>query len=206
MGEVIPLFGGGERTPAAEPVAAGGMPAVEEPAARVPVVEEPVADGRLETTDTPTSEFAPIEDASLRALGRRSMSRREMERLLGAQGYHEFAIADELDRLEGVGLLDDYAFAQHLVAHLQERKGLTGGAIKAELVKRVVAPGAIEYAMDLIDTADELARAREIAAKRARQYGSLDAVTIERRLTAFLLRRGFSSTTVRAAVESVRTA
>lgn len=152
------------------------------------------------------AEFAPIEDASLRALGRRGLSRRELERLLGAQGYHEFAIADELDRLEGVGLIDDYALAQHLVPYLQERKGMTGGAIKAELVKRVIAPGAIAYAMDLIDTADELATARELAAKRARQYSSLDATTVERRLTAFLLRRGFSSTTVRAAIASVRSA
>ncbi|MBO9578559.1 MAG: regulatory protein RecX [Microbacteriaceae bacterium] len=142
----------------------------------------------------------------MRALGRRGMSRRELERLLAAQGYHEHAIADELDRLEGVGLIDDYAFAQHLVAHLQESKGMSGGAIKAELVKRVVAPGAIEYAMDLIDTADELAQARELAVKRARQYGSLDQATVERRLTAFLLRRGFAASTVRAAVVAARTA
>ncbi|HWK21188.1 MAG TPA: RecX family transcriptional regulator [Microbacteriaceae bacterium] len=158
--------------------------------------------------DRGTSEegFSSIEDASLKALGRRGMSRRELERVLGTQGYQEFAIADELERLESVGLIDDYALAQHLVAHFQDRKGLAGAAIKAELVRRVVAPGAIAYAMDLIDTADELAMARELAAKRARQYGTLDAVTVERRLTAFLLRRGFSSTTVRAAIASVRSA
>lgn len=192
MGEVIPLRAG-----------------VSVPT-RATLVEEGSPGPFLDVTgsalpDEPT-EFAPIEDASLRALGRRGMSRRELERLLDTQGYQQFAISDELDRLEGVGLIDDYALAQHLVAHLQERKGLTGGAIKAELVKRVVAPGAIAYAMDLIDTADELAKAREIAAKRARQYSALDARTVERRLTAFLLRRGFSSSTVRAAVESVRSA
>lgn len=190
MGEVIPLHASGS---------AGARFDASQ-------VEEGSAGARLETTAADSSEFAPIEDASLRALGRKSMSRRELERLLAAQGYQQFMIADELDRLEGVGLIDDYALAQHLVAHLQERKGLTGGAIKTELVKRVVAPGAIAYAMDLIDTADELAKAREIAAKRARQYGSLDARTVERRLTAFLMRRGFSSTTVRAAVASVRSA
>jgi len=151
-------------------------------------------------------EFSPIEEASLAALGRRALSRRELERILAAKGYHELAIADELDRLEGVGLIDDYALAQHLVARLQERRGLTGSAIKAELVKRVIAPGAIDYAMDLVDTADELARAREIAAERARRYGALDDATIERRLTAFLLRRGFDASTVRAAVASVRSA
>lgn len=178
MGEIIPIFGGAT----------------------------PIVDARADARRVPDAEFAPIEEASLRALGRRGMSRRELERRLGAQGYQDFEIADELDRLEGVGLVDDYALAQHLVADLQARKGLTGGAIKAELVKRVIAPGAIAYAMDLIDTADELAMARDVASKRARQYGSLDAATVERRLTAFLLRRGFSSTTVRAAVAAVRSA
>jgi len=210
MGDVIPFPGAIPGASVVEEGASGGLSVVEEGAlgARLSVVEEGALGARLETThpDDPRPEFTPIEDASLRALGRRGMSRRELERLLASQGYHQLAIADELDRLEGVGLIDDYALAQHLVAHLQDRKGLTGGAIKAELVKRVVAPGAIEYAMDLVDTSDELARAREIAAKRARQYGALDAATVERRLTAFLLRRGFSATAVRAAVESVRTA
>ncbi len=84
---------------------------------------------------------------------------------------------------------------------------MIGSAIKAELVKRVIAPGAIDYAMDLVDTGDELAQARELAAKRARQYGALEQTVIERRLSAFLLRRGFSASTVRAAVaEALRSA
>lgn len=186
MGEVIPIFGG----PAPEDATASEHPR------------------RSAGPDDSTTDdgFAPIEDASLRALGRRGLSRRELERALAAKGYPESAVDVELDRLEGVGLIDDFALAQHLVADLQERKGLGGGAIKAELVRRVIAPAAIAYAMDLIDTADELAMARDLAAKRARQYGALDAATAERRLTAFLLRRGFSSTTVRAAVATVRSA
>ncbi len=182
MGEVIPLFG------------SSGSPRAEEPEEVVPAGEESAL------------VFSKIEETSLAALSRRSMSRREVERHLAGKGFHEHAIADELDRLETVGLVDDYALAQHLVARLQERGGLTGTAIKTELVKRVVAPGAIAYAMDLVDTGDELARARELAAKRARQYAALDARTAERRLTAFLLRRGFDASTVRAAVAAVRTA
>lgn len=151
--------------------------------------------------------FAPIEESSLAALGRRQLSRRELERALAKQGFHEHAIADELDRLESVGLIDDYALAQHLVATLQERKGLGGSAIKAELARRVIAPGAIDYALDLVDTGDELARARELAAARARQYERLDVAVAERRLSAYLARRGFSASTVRAAVqEAIRSA
>ena len=61
--------------------------------------------------------------------------------------------------------------------------------------------------MDLLDTGDELARARELATARARQYERLDARVAERRLSAFLLRRGFSPSTIRAAVqEALRSA
>ncbi len=178
MGELIPLFG---RSAAAEPV----------------------EDTTLESaTPEPIAIFTRIEETSLTALGRKQLSRRELERVLAKQGYHEQAIADELDRLEAVGLVDDYALAQQLVASLQERKGLAGSAIKAELARRIVSPGAIEYAMDLIDTGDELARAREIAVARARQYGALDVQVVERRLAGYLMRRGFSPSTVRAAVDA----
>lgn len=146
--------------------------------------------------------FAPIEEASLKALGRRSVSRRELERALARLDYQQHDITDELDRLEGVGLIDDFALAQRLISQLQERKGLVGSAIKAELARRMIQPAAITYAMDLIDTGDELAQATELASARARQYGRLDAVTVERRLTAWLMRRGFTSSSVRTAVAS----
>lgn len=165
------------------------------------VVDQPTARrGRSDMDEPPV--FAEIEEASLKALGRRSLSRRELERALARIGHQQHDIDDELDRLESVGLIDDFALAQQLVARLQERKGLVGSAIKAELARRVLHPGAIAYAMDLIDTSDELAKARELASVRARQYGRLDHVTVERRLTAWLMRRGFSSSAVRAAVDA----
>jgi len=183
VGELIPLFGGGT-DPAAEPAATS-----------------PEAEVAAEAV------FSPIEESSLAALGRRQLSRRELERLLAKHGYGESVVADELDRLESVGLIDDYALAQHLVARAEDRKGLGGSAVKAELARRLIAPGAIDYAVDLIDTADELDRARELAASRARQYASLETAVAERRLSAYLMRRGFSPSTTRAAVqEALRSA
>jgi regulatory protein len=109
-------------------------------------------------------------------------------------------IAVELERLEGVGLIDDVALAQNLVGTLQERKGLGRSAIAAELTRRLLSPAAIEYALELIDTGDELARARELAVARARQLTSYDRETAVRRLSGYLARRGYAGSTVRAAV------
>lgn len=141
------------------------------------------------------------ENVSMRALTRRGISRRELERTLRERDLDDSVIDYELDRLERVGLIDDIALAQNLVGTLQERKGLGRQGIAAELTRRLLAPAAIEYALELVDSGDELARAREIAEKRARQLGGLDREVAVRRLSAFLARRGFGGSTVRAAVD-----
>ena len=166
---------------------------------------ETSASGAKGADDAPAP-FAPIEDHALKALGRRGLSRRELGRRLEQSGYEAGAVEAELDRLEGTGLLDDFALAQNLVVSLQERKGLGRSAIAAELAKRVVAPAAIAYALDLVDDGEELDRARALASKRLRSLQGLDQVTATRRLSAYLMRRGFSGSAVRAAVESVRSA
>lgn len=144
---------------------------------------------------------AETEQLSMKALARRSLSRRELERALRDRGVDDEAATREGDRLTRVGLLDDAALAQTLVGSLQERKGLGRTAIAAELTRRLIAPSAIQYALELIDTGDELARAREVAQKRAAQLSSLDRDTAVRRLSGYLARRGYSGSTVRAAVE-----
>lgn len=154
-----------------------------------------------EEGDARFTELLDVERISLRALGRRSISRRELERTLRDAGVDDDAIANECERLTRVGLLDDTALAQTLVARLQERKGLGRTAIAAELARRMLAPSAIEYALELIDTADELARARELARSRAAQLRDLDRDTAVRRLSGYLARRGYSGSTVRAAVD-----
>ncbi|CAN5262309.1 hypothetical protein BH11ACT3_BH11ACT3_23290 [soil metagenome] len=141
------------------------------------------------------------ENVSMHALTRRGISKRELERTLRSRDLDDDVIADELERLERVGLIDDVALAQNLVGVLQERKGLGRTGIAAELTRRLLSPAAIEYALELVDTGDELGRAREIAVKRAGQLTSYDHATAVRRLSAFLMRRGYSGSTVRAAVE-----
>lgn len=144
---------------------------------------------------------AKAERVSMNALTRRGMSKREVERSLRARELDDETVASELERLEGVGLIDDMALAQNLVGILQERKGLGRSAIASELTRRLLAPAAIEYALELVDTGDELGRARDIAVKRASQLRSYDRATAVRRLSAFLMRRGYSGSTVRAAVD-----
>ena len=141
------------------------------------------------------------ERVSLRALTRRGLSQRELERTLRDRGIDDETVDVEVERLTRVGLIDDLALAQTLVATLQEREGLGRTATAAELTRRLLAPSAIEYALELVDTGDELARAKELARKRAGQLGSLDRDAAIRRLSSYLARRGYSGSTIRAAVD-----
>ena len=188
--------------------AAPESPATVSPAVQAsvdPAITDPtIADAagveeRRETFDERQRERA--HNVSLNSLTKRGMSKREVERTLRAKELDDDVIAAEVERLERSGLVDDLALAQNLVGSLQERKGLGRSGIAAELTRRLLSPAAIEYALELIDTGDELGRARELAVQRARQLTSYDRETAVRRLSAYLARRGYSGSTVRAAVD-----
>jgi regulatory protein len=141
------------------------------------------------------------ENISMYALTRRAVSIREMEKLLKSRDLPDEVVATEIARLEGVGLLNDYELAVDLAERYQRRKGLGAGAIKVELGKRLVMPAAIDAALaDL--PGDQLELATEEARKRLSRLKGLDRETLNRRLYAYLQRRGFRGTEISAAIRA----
>ena len=145
-------------------------------------------------------EFEPINNVSLHALGRRGISAAEMSEFLLRRGFDAEAVDAECERLLGVGLLDDALLAEALVRTFRERKGLGRGAVAAELKRRKIDPLVIENTLSEIDSDDDSGRALELAIKRAPQLRNLDYATAQRRLSAFLMRKGYSSSAVSSAV------
>jgi len=143
-----------------------------------------------------------VRKASINALARKGMSSAEMVTLLENREIEPDEVAAEVERLEAAGLLDDTVLAQDLVNTLRDRKGLGKSAITAELRRRRVDQAAIDEALESVDVDDELERATEVAVKRAGQLSSYDRTTAERRLSAFLQRRGYSGSVVGAAVKA----
>ena len=141
------------------------------------------------------------ENVSLHALSRRGVSSSEMASLLEARDLDPEVVADEVSRLEGVGLLNDRELAENLLETKQGRKGLGRGAVTSELRSRGIDASVIEEVLAETDDADEQARADEWAEKRAGSLRGLDRATAERRLNGYLMRRGYRSDTVRRAVE-----
>ena len=169
----------------------------------------PDAESDIEAGDEPESltgdqfddvERARVDRLVLRSLGRRGLSEWEVRDMLR---QNEVPIDEHdgwIDRLLRLGYLDDAALAEQLVTALRERKGLGTGAITQELKKRRLDPVAISEALAAPDSDDEIERATELALKRVGQLASYDETTAERRLSGFLMRKGYPGAIVRAAV------
>jgi regulatory protein len=165
------------------------------------VASPPTSDARPHTAESLEEQARQAEKISMRGLTRRGLSRVELGNQLARHGIDICAVEIELDRLESVGLIDDRALAETLVRTLRERKGLGRQALTAELRRRGIDDEFILEALEELDDDDEQERADELAAKRARQLGSLDRETAVRRLSGFLMRKGYSGDVVRHAVD-----
>ena len=139
----------------------------------------------------------------MQALTRRGQSRWELEKALLGRDIAGEIVQEELDRLERVGLIDDAALAESFVRVQHERKGLGRSALTVELRRRHIGQQCIDDALEQIGDDDEQSRATELAVRRAPQLRSLDGETAKRRLTGFLMRKGYSGSIVRVAVDEV---
>jgi regulatory protein len=116
-----------------------------------------------------------------------------MERRLLQAGFDAAAVAGELERLDGAGLLDDERFARALVEAQVVGKGAGRRALQTALaakgVPRDVAERAVAEAAGSAE--DEEARAEDLARRKARSLGSLEPSAAFRRLHGQLVRRGY---------------
>jgi regulatory protein len=98
-----------------------------------------------------------------------------------------------LDRFEEVGLIDDAAFARDWVQSRQAGKGLARRALAAELRRKGVAQDVIGAAVETVEPDDEMEAARLLVRRKLPSLQRYEQVTVVRRLTGMLARKGYSS-------------
>jgi regulatory protein len=129
--------------------------------------------------------------AALRLLTTRARTRAELQQRLAQRGFEAAPVAESLERLERVGLVDDAALAA-AVAESRAERGLDAPAIAAELRDRGVDPAVAERAAQAaIPPEDRADRCRQVAQARLAQLAGLPAPTQLRRLATYLARRGY---------------
>ncbi|MGG7464374.1 RecX family transcriptional regulator [Plantibacter sp. YIM 135347] len=179
------------------------------PAKRVVAfVETPTADDDDEEDGSEASAPEPVDPAVrlaeldllvVRKLARRAYSEWEVAEVLRGNDAEPHEVEHLLEEFRRRGYLDDAALAEQLVETLHARKGQSRSVIARELSSKRIDQSIIQVALEAIDDDDELERALVVARKRAGQLSSYDAATAERRLTAYLSRRGYGSSIVREA-------
>ena len=156
------------------------------------------ADGGAAETEAETEH---AEQVLLQRLRARSLSISEARGVLVGLDLPESEIEEIVERFIRLDYLDEAKLAEQIVYSQHERKGLGRSGVQAEMRRRGLDKELIAETIDAMPD-DETERAIEVAIKRVQQLGRLDDRTIDRRLNAFLMRKGYPSSVVREAVQA----
>ena len=160
--------------------------------------------GRAETTVERASDSEAAREAALRLLERTRRTRSDLARRLREKGFDPAVSAEVLDRLAGVGLVDDTEYALAFLTERWGRRAAGRRRLEQELRRRGVAGDDVERAFSRFTEtqgpADEVRLARRVAEQAARRYARLDPRLRRQRLYALLVRRGFDSDVIEQAL------
>lgn len=127
-----------------------------------------------------------------RLIDHRMRTRRELAVRLRSRGRPEEVIAEVLDRLENVGLIDDGRFARQWIDERLRSRPVGLSLLRRELRQKGIDAEIIETALEeREDGEEETDRAFEALRRQSHRYARLDRDAAHRRMVAFLGRRGF---------------
>jgi regulatory protein len=149
----------------------------------------------------PAEERDRAEHLLLRRLRSRSLSVKEATAVLAGTDIDAGESDEIIERFRELHYIDEDRLADQIVHSHHVRKGLGRSGVEAEMRRRGLDAMLILTKLEELPD-DEAERASELAIKRIRQLDRLDDQTVDRRLTGFLLRKGYSSAAVRAAVKA----
>lgn len=126
---------------------------------------------------------------ALRLLAYRPRSQAEVRQRLEQRGWNERIIEETLERLRQNGLLNDAAFAHSWVENRHTFRPRGRRLLVQELRQKGLDEQTIQ---DAVSDTDEEEAAYTAARTRAQRLKGLEPRLFYRRLTAYLVRRGFS--------------
>ncbi len=154
-----------------------------------PLPADPEGDPRTRGQEPDPHDWA--REIVLRMLTASPKTRSQLAEGLRRKDCPDDVAAAVLDRLEGVGLIDDAIFATDFVRREQSAKGLSGRALAQRLRAKGVDADTARDALEALDPVLEEDQARDLVARRLRSMAGLDAVVQTRRLAGMLARKGY---------------
>ncbi|MDJ0349319.1 regulatory protein RecX [Cryobacterium sp. PH29-G1] len=141
------------------------------------------------------------EKVLLHRLRARSLSTVEALLVLNATGVDSGDASEIIEKFSELNYLDEAKLADQIIHSHNVRKGLGRTGVEAEMRRRKLDPSVMLDKLEELPD-DEAERAIDLATKRMTQLERFDDQTIDRRLTGFLMRKGYSSASVRLAVKA----
>jgi regulatory protein len=123
--------------------------------------------------------------------------------MLSEKGVPDEIAQPLLDRFEDVGLIDDAAFARAFARDRRQSRGLSKSALRRELTQAGVDQELVTDALEEYSSEDDLELAIRLVEKRWQGLARLESDARYRRLSGYLGRRGFSGSTIGAAIRAV---
>jgi len=139
-------------------------------------------------------------DRALNMLAFRGRSASELRRSLVRKGEERARVDVAVERLREAGLLDDASFARQFARSKVLGAGHSRRRLQQELARKGVARDTADEAIGDVmeqEAVDEVALVEAAARKKLRSLAKLDPVIRDRRLWAYLARRGHDSTSIR---------
>lgn len=163
----------------------------------------PIDDGLRQRLDAAADIEAAFRTA-LRSLELRAFARNDLGRRLRRKGHPPDAVRAALERVAGLGLLDDAAFARSYI-QTRSARGRGPSRLVGDLLAMGVERPVIDRALaaELPEGTDRTSVPLALARRRAAQLGALPRQVKRRRLLAYLARRGYSGRDVTDIVEGV---
>ena len=132
-------------------------------------------------------------DRALNFLSYRDRSEKEIRTKLKNVGYEENIIDWVIGELKRLKFLDDQRFAQSYAQTQMITRPVGEYFLKRELKQKGVAEELIEQTVEkAYEEKDQFSVALELAQQRKRRYKDIDEMKARKRVSDFLLRRGFS--------------
>lgn len=131
-------------------------------------------------------------DRALNFLFYRNRSEKEIRTKLKDVGYDEIIIEWVISELKRLKFLDDQRFAQSYAQTQMITRPMGEYFLKRELKKKGIDSELIEQTIKKVyEEKDQLSVAIELAQQRKKRYKNIDEKKAKKRVSDFLLRRGF---------------
>lgn len=138
---------------------------------------------------------------ALNLISRKQRTSHEIRQKLIEKGYSDSQVSEVVDKLKLSGLIEDDEYARMWVENRNSYHPRSQRLMRLELLQKGISNKAIEKA--LTGSAEDAELATQAALQQIRKYHDLNWEDFRKKLSAYLLRRGFSYGTIAPVVRSV---